>query len=327
MADYRDEHGALIAQVDALRDELELAEERLAQARGQDAEIEALRERLAQAEARLDTAGTDRPSPPASSSQSEEKPHLLKTIFLGGALLIAFQAVVALVGFFFSTTAALILAVLGGLVLLIGTTTYLGFEMLIGSVLAIAAGGIAAMTLSDYHRLLTGPTVSNIAVRDAADHPKSFIFHFKDGRVSNKTGFNVVRTRDKNSSSTETYAVAAIVGDSWQEGQPIGAWAACKYSPGYDRKCKAKWGRKLRAGYQVSDYDRDAFNKAVQNAKKGHKLNARAGAPILYWEEHPRQAAEAGVRIYRGLFFLLNGSWLAIVLMIRLFSARKDNVG
>lgn len=327
MADYRDEHSALLAQVEALRDELELAESRLASAKDQENELVELRARLSEAEAELDEVDSGRPPKPPTPTKrpSDDRPHVLKLIFLGGALLIAFQTVVALVGFFFSTTAAFILAILGGLILLIGTTTYLGFEMLIGSVLAIAAGGIAAMTLNDYHRLLTGPEVRNVAVRDTADHPQAFIFHFSDGHVSNKTGFNVVVTRDKNSRSKTTYAVAAIVGEDWREGSPVSAWAACKYSHGYGSACRAKWGRKLRAGYRISDYDLDNFADAVKSAAKAHGLKVASGAPILYWEANPRGAADEQVRIFRALFFSLNGSWLVIVLLFRLFSRKKEH--
>jgi hypothetical protein len=101
-----------------------------------------------------------------------------------------------------------------------------------------------------------------------------------------------------------------VVGDGWDEGQPVTVWAVCYLM--YD--CRRDWTRPYRAGVRPTPPVSDHLGLAIADAEASHGLTSAPGAVMVFWVPSVEQALAApmdsvwfGVRVW-------NGTWIVTLL-------------
>jgi hypothetical protein len=153
----------------------------------------------------------------------------------------------------------------------------------ISSCLYVVMGGRLPKLLS----LRETPVIS-VKDADQPPHAAADVFHFSDGHVHPRYRWTrTLRTRR----GPYSYHVAAVVPEGWKESDPVTLWAV---DQGVGERRPESWGREARGGYRaVSEAMLDEY---IRDGTARNHLVASARAPMILWEDHPRESLLAIAR-------------------------------
>ncbi len=181
---------------------------------------------------------------------------------------------------------AVVLAILVslGFVLLIGKSAVLAF----GGVLLCATAGIMGTSIETP---MFGATIRGIRIDEATRYPRASIFHFTDGSVLTRAGWNVpVFGSSGKQRSHELYElrIAPIVGAGWTPDRPVTAWAVTS-SPNSGMP-ESDWKGPARAGVRVISSSDADIRDAIVSAGQTYHLTSAKDVVLLHWLADPEAA-------------------------------------
>jgi hypothetical protein len=151
--------------------------------------------------------------------------------------------------------------------------------------LAMFSGFWAGKSLAEAEALRLGEVVRDISVAEAPKYHNAAAWVFTDAKPRVDLATIYTYTTRSNSArgggtTTNTYhiIVAPLVPESWDPGQPVPAWVACKEEVG---DC-GSWTKPFRSGIKLF-FDKERFEKARQKAESKQQITSQPNAPILQW--------------------------------------------
>lgn len=132
---------------------------------------------------------------------------------------------------------------------------------------------------------LLGPTISEISVTAAPEHPMASIYHFNDGHLELRfEGQVAVYSGSRGRRSLAYYQhVVPVVPEGWSSSQPIPLWAASV--PYKYRASRQSWEQTYRSGIRLVD-DGECL-EAIKDLESRHHLISAPHAPVIVWTASP----------------------------------------
>jgi hypothetical protein len=224
--------------------------------------------------------------------------------------LLALDTVLALAAFLavaLSWYAGIAATVILALALVVGSVAWRAWSLSWAALIALPAGVICGMELSDYSSLARGEIASVASPGDVAGRAQATGFVFERARVRSELQGSYrhsSRSRSGQPATVTWFYAAPLVPDGWTSADPVPAWAVCR-----DERCRADWELPLRAAIRPPQRYAEEHRTVVAEAQTSHGLISAPDAPALVWVASPAGAiAEQlasfwlAVKIWNGVF-------------------------
>ncbi|MCM2258755.1 MAG: hypothetical protein NDJ94_24235 [Vicinamibacteria bacterium] len=226
---------------------------------------------------------------------------LLGFLAVNGVLAIAAASAV-----FASWHVAIAVSVLLALGLVAVSIVTRRFSLSWAALIAFAGGLIVSLELDDYAALRRSEVVRVASPAQATGEGRSFVFLRSVVRSDLQAEFKYETSRRGSQSGTIAWFYAApLTDESWNSGEPVPAWAICRYKP-----CLADWAKGCGAAVPLPALHVDEYRQVVAVAEVEHGLQSVPGAPMLACVESPEAALAAQFEATRFALVFWNVTWL-----------------
>jgi len=208
----------------------------------------------------------------------------------------------------------------------------LGFVLLIGESVVLAFGGIllcatAGIMGTSIETPVFGATVRGIRVDEATRYPHASIFHFTDGAVLTRAGWDVPvygSSGKQRAHEIHVLRIAPIVGAGWTPDHPVTAWAVTS-SPNSGMP-ESDWKGPAHAGVRVVSSSDADIRDAIVHAGQTYHLTPAKDVVLLHWLPDPEAAVASQHGRLFAVFCVCTIIW-ALLVASTWISARRRRRG